>query len=311
MTKRHVRLTVALAVLAVAALGASPAPAGTYGGAPSVCGAELFDGVAALARTGTARVVDGVARTEKNTEKYSGGADGQKTPGKPTAGTIPTYVHVVHEVDGTGFVSQSDVAEQIAVLNLSFAGFPDGADTGFRFTLAGVDWTANDAWYAQETFADEVAMKTALKQGGAADLNIYTTSGGGFLGWAYYPSITASNQFRVLDGVVVHYGSLPNGFITNFNLGYTATHEVGHYLGLAHTFEKGCIGWGDYVDDTPYMGVPTSGCPIGKDTCTRGTGVDPIHNYMDYSIDTCYTQFTQGQTERMQKQYAHWRLKRA
>ena len=93
--------------------------------------------MAALARTGTARVVDGVARTEKNTEKYSGGADGQKTPGKPTAGTIPTYVHVVHEVDGTGFVSQSDVAEQIAVLNLSFAGFPDGADTGFRFTLAG------------------------------------------------------------------------------------------------------------------------------------------------------------------------------
>jgi hypothetical protein len=311
MTKRHVRLVVALAVFAVAALGASPAPAGLHGAAPPVCGAELFDGLAALARTGTARGIDSTARTEKNTEKYSGGLDGQKTPGKPTAGTIPVYVHVVHEVDGTGFVSQADVVEQIEVLNLSFAGFPDGADTGFRFTLAGVDWTANDAWYAQDTFADEVAMKTALKRGGSADLNIYTTSGGGFLGWAYYPGITASNQFGVLDGVVVHYGSLPNGFIANFNLGYTATHEVGHYLGLAHTFEKGCIGWGDYVDDTPYMSVPTSGCPIGKDTCTRGTGVDPIRNYMDYSIDPCYTQFTQGQTERMQKMYAHWRLKRA
>jgi hypothetical protein len=311
MAKLHVRLAVALAVLAVAALGASPAPAGSHGTVPIACGAETFDGLAALARTGTTRGIGSTPRKEKDTEKYAGGGDGQKTPGKPTAGTIPVYVHVVHEVDGTGFVSEADVLEQITVLNLSFAGFPDGADTGFRFALVDIDWTANDAWYAQQTFADEVAMKTALKRGGPADLNIYTTSGGGFLGWAYYPSITASKKFGVLDGVVVHYGSLPNGFITDFNLGYTATHEVGHYLGLAHTFEKGCIGWGDHVDDTPYMSEPTSGCPIGKDTCTRGTGVDPIHNYMDYSIDPCYTQFTQGQTERMQKQYAHWRLKRA
>jgi hypothetical protein len=65
------------------------------------------------------------------------------------------------------------------------------------------------------------------------------------------------------------------------------------------------------VDDTPYMSVPTTGCPIGKDTCTRGTGLDPIRNYMDYSYDSCYTQFTRGQAERMQKQFAHWRLKRA
>jgi hypothetical protein len=311
MTKRHARLTVALAILAVAALGASPAPAGSHGTAPLACGAEMFDGLAALARTGTARGAGFTARTEKNTEKYSGKSDGQKTPGKPTAGTIPVYVHVVHAVDGTGFVSLADVEEQIAVLNLSFAGFPEGADTGFRFTLAGTDWTANDAWYAQETFEAEVAMKSALKRGGPTDLNIYTTSGGGFLGWAYLPKITTSKQFGVLDGVVVHYGSLPNGFIGGFNLGYTATHEVGHYLGLEHTFEKGCLGHGDYVDDTPFMSEPTSGCPVGKDTCTRGTGVDPIHNYMDYSIDPCYTQFTQGQTERMQKQYAHWRLKRA
>ena len=292
-------------------MSASPATAGSYGIAPTLCGAEVFDGVVALTRTGTARGLNGSIRTEKDPARFTGGGDGQKTPGKPTAGTIPVYFHVVHAVDGEGFVSEADVELQIDVLNLSFGGFPDGADTGFRFTLVGLDYTANDAWYAQATFEDEIAMKSALKQGGAADLNIYSTSGAGLLGWAYYPRITTSNQFGVLDGVVVHYGSLPNGFIPNFNLGYTATHEVGHYLGLPHTFEQGCIGHGDYVDDTPYMSVPTSGCPVGKDTCTRGTGLDPIHNYMDYSIDPCYTQFTQGQTERMQKQYAHWRLKRA
>ena len=115
----------------------------------------------------------------------------------------------------------------------------------------------------------------------------------------------------MLDGVLIHYGSLPGGFIGNYNLGYTATHEVGHYLGLAHTFEQGCKGHGDYVDDTPAMEVPTSGCPVGKDTCPRDAGLDPVENYMDYSYDRCYTAFTHGQTERMQKQYAHWRLKRA
>ena len=315
MTKRLSRLVVALAVVAVAALGASPAPAGSHGSVPIGCGAEVFDGLAALARTGTARSIDSSIRTERDPAKFSGSLEnGQKTPGKPTAGTIPVYVHVVHREDGTGFVSEADVVEQIEVLNLSFAGFPDGVDTGFRFELIDIDWTANDAWYAQETFAAEFEMKTALKQpkeGGASTLNIYTTSGGGFLGWAYYPNITASNQFGVLDGVVLNYGSLPNGSVTDFNLGYTATHEVGHYLGLAHTFEKGCIGWGDHVDDTPYMSVPTSGCPLGKDTCTRGAGVDPIHNFMDYSIDACYTQFTAGQAERMQKMSAHGRLKRA
>jgi hypothetical protein len=72
-----------------------------------------------------------------------------------------------------------------------------------------------------------------------------------------------------------------------------AIREVGPYLGLPHTFEQGCEGHGDYVDDTPAMATPTSGCPLGKDTCPE-PGLDPIHNYMDYSYDTCYTQFTSG-----------------
>jgi hypothetical protein len=307
--KKRMLAALALAAILVPAATAARTPAAAP---PSLvaCGDEAFDTLSALTRTGTARSL-GDTRLEKDTEQYSGSTEfGQKTPGKPTAGTIDVYFHVVTATDGTGYVSPAAVAAQILVLNQTFSGWPGGVDTGFRFELADLDYTTNDAWYGQATFADEVAMKSALKEGGAADLNIYTTSGGGFLGWAYLPSITASQRYGVLDGVVIHYGSLPGGPIDHYNLGYTATHEVGHYLGLEHTFEQGCIGHGDYVDDTPYEADPTSGCPAGKDTCTRGSGLDPIHNFMDYSYDACYTQFTDGQTERMQKQFAHWRLKR-
>ena len=76
---------------------------------------------------------------------------------------------------------------------------------------------------------------------------------------------------------------------------------------MTHTFEQGCGGHGDYVDDTPSEATPTTGCPAGKDTCPA-PGDDPIHNYMDYSYDSCYTQFTAGQADRGQQQYLHWRV---
>ena len=63
---------------------------------------------------------------------------------------------------------------------------------------------------------------------------------------------------------------------------------------------------GDQVDDTPPERTPTSGCPLGKDSCTD-PGVDPIRNYMDYSCDSCYTEFTPGQTTRMQDAYLFFR----
>jgi Pregnancy-associated plasma protein-A len=91
-----------------------------------------------------------------------------------------------------------------------------------------------------------------------------------------------------------------------YDRGETATHEAGHWLNLEHTFFHGCNGEGDFVDDTPYERTPTDGCPAGKDTCPA-PGLDPIHNYMDYSYDTCYTEFTAGQAERMQDAWLFWR----
>jgi hypothetical protein len=315
--RRRIVLIVSALAAAGLAAGASPANAATSGSAQKStdclgweANVETFSSLKRLAPAHTARGVND--RSEKNTSAYSGDtqipAGSEPATSSSFTATVPVYFHVV--TDGrTGSVSKATVKDQINVLNLSFAGFYGGANTGFRFELKGLDYTDNAAWFAQETFADEVAMKSALKKGGATSLNIYSTSGGGFLGWAYYPSIVKYQHYEFLDGVVVHYGSLPGGFLTRFNRGYTATHEVGHYFGLAHTFEFGCQGYGDYVDDTPEMSVPTSGCPVGKDTCPA-PGLDPIHNYMDYSDDPCYNQFTAGQATRAQQQYLFWRVKK-
>lgn len=221
--------------------------------------------------------------------------------------TVPVYVHVISN-GSEGSVSMTVIAQQMNVLGKGYGGSYGGANTGFKFTLAGVDYTTNAAWFdAGPGSADEAAMKQALKQGGPGDMNVYTTSGNLYLGWAYYPSIVGSSQ-EYLDGVVLDYRSLPGGpYGDAYSLGGTLTHESGHWFGLAHTFEGGCGTKGDLVADTPAERTPTTGCPEGKDTCTGKPGLDPIHNYMDYSYDSCYTQFTPGQAERAQDQFLAFR----
>ncbi len=225
----------------------------------------------------------------------------------PAIVTVPVVFHVVHATNGTGNVTNTQISQQIAEMNQNFAGQEapgTAANTEFRFTLQATRRHANTAWFNDpDSAAGEAAMKSATHEGDAGVLNIWSTNTS-YLGYATFPSWYAADP--ELDGVVIQYGSLPGGSITNFNLGKTASHEVGHWLGLYHTFQGGCSTANDQVADTPAERTPTDGCPAGKNTCSAA-GNDPIHNYMDYSYDSCYNQFTQGQKTRMQNQWAAYR----
>ncbi|MEM7164912.1 MAG: M43 family zinc metalloprotease [Planctomycetota bacterium] len=225
---------------------------------------------------------------------------------------IPVVVHVIQHANGTGYLSPAVVQSQIDILNQDFGaitgsnGAP-GTDTGIEFFLAatdpqgnattGITYTTNTQW-----FNDNGNYWNSLAWDPQRYLNIYTNTADGALG--YVPFLPQEGPAGTNeDRVVVLYSTFgANAPMAPYNLGRTTTHEVGHFLGLWHTFDNGCgsvaacATTGDRICDTERQQWDTYGCPSGATSCGSA---DPIHNYMDYSDDQCMNNFTVHQTRRM------------
>ncbi|KAG8809126.1 hypothetical protein FRC19_005430 [Serendipita sp. 401] len=220
---------------------------------------------------------------------------------------IPVVWHVISKSNDAagGNVPDSQVKASIDAMNEHYA------SSGISFALQKTTRTTNADWFSKvgPDEANQTAMKSQLRVGDAATLNVYTVgfeagSGMGLLGYATFPSDYTSNAKD--DGVVILYSSLPGGTMQNYDEGKTLTHEVGHWLGLYHVFQGGCTGEGDMVDDTPAQSTATQGCPTNQDSCPGG-GVDSVHNFMDYSYDACMNSFTPGQITRAKQQILTYR----
>ncbi|MCU1278144.1 MAG: metalloprotease [bacterium] len=277
------------------------------------CGGEIDPGVddgtnPALDTGGKcgARFVSEQERDEIDAYLAARNAEFQATAA--AGGTINVYFHVITS-GAQGAVPASQLKAQIDVLNKSYAGQTGGANMGFSFANAGVDTTDNATWYTVTPGTKaESDMKTALRKGGPRDLNLYLANiGQGLLGWATFPQDYKSKPN--MDGVVILSASLPGGTAAPYNEGDTATHEVGHWVGLYHTFQGGCSTKNDQVSDTPAEKSATFGCPTGQDSCTgsRFPGKDPITNFMDYTDDNCMNAFSAGQSSRASQMVAAYR----
>jgi hypothetical protein len=220
---------------------------------------------------------------------------------------VTINVQFIHITSGnTGRISESQREKQIEVLNQAYS------NSGIQFyynpeTVITVD---KPAWFnmGKDSFAERQA-KTQLHVPPQYSLNFYTAGLQPLdLGWATFPLELEGDPD--MDGVVILYSSLPEGDAVPYNLGQTATHEIGHWLGLYHTFEGGCNGMGDEVDDTEAHARSNFGCGSTikyADKFCSGETQCPLKNYMNYVDDACMTEFTNGQISRMKDMLTTYR----
>jgi len=239
--------------------------------------------------------------------------------------TIPVVVHVVFNAASEN-ISDAQIQSQVAALNRDYRakntdksktpGVWSGlvTDASIQFALASKNPSGKPTSGITRThttrtsFSDDNAVKSAAT-GGANPwpskkyLNIWvctfeTTPTGQLLGYAQFPGGPVKT-----DGVVI----LNTAFGTKgtaaapFNLGRTATHEVGHWLNLRHIWgdTEDCSG-NDFVADTPNAQHPNFGKPkFPHISCHNGPSGDMFVNYMDYVDDAAMVMFTAGQVARM------------
>ena len=233
---------------------------------------------------------------------------------------IPVVVHVITSGSGTGNLSDAVIESQIDVLNEDYLALPGtpgalGTDAAIRFELAttdpaglpttGITRTANDTWWND---SDEYGFKTTLGWDQNRYLNLYTNNTP-YLGYSWFPQWGIGWE----DGVVINYQAFGRTSIPwPYNLGRTATHEIGHYLGLLHPFEggcgiatsPGCYTSADLICDTNPDATETYGCPA---TTSCGGYAVPVENYMEYTDDACMELFSAEQANRMRCSLINYR----
>ncbi len=210
---------------------------------------------------------------------------------------VAVHFHILRKKNGDWNVTDQQIAEQLEVLNRSFA------EHGITFTLDGVSRRKKNK-FAKKCLSEGVETKFKKRYAVApvTTLNIYTCRPkDDVLGYAYFPSDYPEDSF--MHGIVLLHSTLPGGKAAPFDLGDTAVHEAGHYFGLYHTFEGKCSARNDRVSDTPRERIPASGCPVDRDSCPE-PGLDPVTNFMDYSDDDCVEEFTSEQEQWMKDQVA-------
>jgi len=227
--------------------------------------------------------------------------------------SIPVVVHVVWNTNAEN-ISVAQVQSQIDILNDDFRRFNSDADNAWsqaddseiEFCLATVDPNNNPTTGVTRTQTNTSAFSYSndgvkFSSSGGIDawprnnyMNMWVCDiSGGILGYAQFPGGSAST-----DGIVIDYAYFGDiGTATSpFDLGRTATHEVGHWLNLRHIWGDGGCGVDDLVSDTPVSDASNFGCPLTHSSCST---LDMVQNYMDYTDDSCMNLFTTGQKNRM------------
>lgn len=230
---------------------------------------------------------------------------------------IPVVWHVLSTSNGTGNISNALIHQQMQMMNDDFippAG-AQGNDTGIRFELATVDPQGNPTTGITRTtntnwFNDGGNYESQLSWDSSRYLNIFTMNplgGGGVIGYVNDLPQSGNIVGTPLDGVRMLHTAIASG---NFN--HVLSHEVGHYLGLYHTFgtngscsNNSCTTQGDLICDTNPHQFPTNTCSGNPGSC-GGTQV-PRNNYMNYQDINCVYEFTQGQFRRMRCTLVNWR----